>query len=261
MKYVVLTLLLLLFACAAQQPVEQPVQPVQKEPEKPLPTCFDGIKNQDEEKTDCGGSCKLCASCFDQVKNQDETGVDCGGSCSTACPTCFDKIKNQGEVEIDCGGPCNPCEVEFIVTAEDKTALQEKLKPNIKSMFLANAYPTGLLIGESHVFTLGITNTYEDTYDFFIDLEFKEARDARNNIIDGVDPAIVESWFDGNPWTTYTLKQYQQEFIPVGVTVKEIMGPKPTAPGTYYFEMHTYYKKSKVSNEVHDTQAFNFKVK
>jgi hypothetical protein len=49
------------------------------------PTCEDGIKNQGEEKIDCGGPCKTC-------------------------PTCEDGIKNQGELRIDCGGPCAPCD-------------------------------------------------------------------------------------------------------------------------------------------------------
>jgi hypothetical protein len=263
LRYVVLlAVLLMLWACAAKAPVEpqQPAQP--NEPEKPLPTCFDGIQNQGEDKADCGGPCKLCPSCFDQIQNQGEAGKDCGGPCKDTCPTCFDGIKNQGEVEVDCGGPCNPCEINYIVTAEDKTMLEAKLKPNIKGMFLTNSYPTGLLIGESHVFVLGITNTYEPTYDFMVKLKFKEARDARNNIIDGVDPATVLAWFDDNEWqAAYNLKQYDQAFIPVGLTVGEKMGQKQTAPGTYYFEMEITYQRSKISTEEHDTLPFNLKVK
>ncbi|MFH1317350.1 MAG: hypothetical protein ABII01_07555 [Candidatus Woesearchaeota archaeon] len=45
-------------------------------------TCFDGVKNQDEEGIDCGGICQECETCFDNIKNQDEENVDCGGSCS-----------------------------------------------------------------------------------------------------------------------------------------------------------------------------------
>lgn len=77
------------------------------------PTCFDLIKNQNEQGVDCGGPCPPCPSCFDGVRNQGEAGVDCGGPCPP-CPTCFDGIMNQGEEGVDCGGPCPPCEVEVI---------------------------------------------------------------------------------------------------------------------------------------------------
>jgi|GEM_PF-4714790 len=50
--------------------------------EGPEESCFDGIKNQDETGTDCGGVCRKCESCTDGIKNQDETGIDCGGVCS-----------------------------------------------------------------------------------------------------------------------------------------------------------------------------------
>ena len=70
-----------------------------------VPTCIDGIQNQDEDGIDCGGPCKACPTCNDGIQNQDEVGIDCGGSCG-ACPTCNDEIQNQGENGIDCGGPC-----------------------------------------------------------------------------------------------------------------------------------------------------------
>ncbi|MFQ5686557.1 MAG: hypothetical protein ACE5GV_07850 [Candidatus Scalindua sp.] len=55
-----------------------------------LPTCFDGIQNQDETGIDCGGVCEInfgfvCPpppeTCFDGIMNQDETGIDYGGVC------------------------------------------------------------------------------------------------------------------------------------------------------------------------------------
>lgn len=49
-----------------------------------FPTCFDGIKNQDELLADCGGSCRDCPTCDDNIQNQGETGIDCGGP----CPVC-----------------------------------------------------------------------------------------------------------------------------------------------------------------------------
>ena len=58
-------------------------------------TCFDGIKNGAEDRTDCGGKCRPC-SCFNRRKDTkdsigndsivEEKGVDCGGDCKP-CPT------------------------------------------------------------------------------------------------------------------------------------------------------------------------------
>ncbi len=73
------------------------------------PTCDDHIKNQKEEKVDCGGpNCPVCPTCEDGVQNQNETGMDCGGPCKS-CPSCYDGIQNQGEEGVDCGGPCKSC--------------------------------------------------------------------------------------------------------------------------------------------------------
>ncbi|MDI6737928.1 MAG: hypothetical protein QME12_05445 [Nanoarchaeota archaeon] len=55
-------------------------------------------------------------TCFDGIKNQDEILADCGGPCKD-CPTCDDGIKNQGEDSIDCGGPCPVCK-ELLAPAE-----------------------------------------------------------------------------------------------------------------------------------------------
>lgn len=49
-------------------------------------------------------------TCSDGIQNQDETGIDCGGVCPDTCPeTCSDGIMNQDETGIDCGGVCSPC--------------------------------------------------------------------------------------------------------------------------------------------------------
>src|SRR6478752_5149207 len=48
-------------------------------------TCSDGIANQGEKYTDCGGPCTACPTCFDGIQNQGETGVDCGGGVCTPC--------------------------------------------------------------------------------------------------------------------------------------------------------------------------------
>ncbi len=72
-------------------------------------TCFDKIKNQNEEGVDCGGVCDPCPTCEDEILNQGEEGVDCGGPCSP-CPSCNDGILNQDETDIDCGGKCSLCD-------------------------------------------------------------------------------------------------------------------------------------------------------
>lgn len=75
-------------------------------------TCSDKIRNQGEEKIDCGGPCSPCPTCSDGIKNQDETGIDCGGRCSV-CESCSDGIQNQLESGVDCGGPCKACDMIF----------------------------------------------------------------------------------------------------------------------------------------------------
>src|SRR5690554_3231808 len=90
-----------------------------------LPTCFDEIKNQGEERVDCGGpNCPPCLpDCFDGVQNQDEqspvsvtnpgnvVGIDCGGENCPPCSSCDDGIQNAHWVrdlnltEADLGQP------------------------------------------------------------------------------------------------------------------------------------------------------------
>lgn len=58
-------------------------------------------------------------TCFDGIKNQDEIVADCGGDICKPCPTCDDGIQNHGEDSIDCGGPCPVCK-ELLAPAEVK---------------------------------------------------------------------------------------------------------------------------------------------
>ncbi|MEA2036733.1 MAG: putative Ig domain-containing protein, partial [Nanoarchaeota archaeon] len=60
-----------------------------------IPTCSDGIQNQNEIGVDCGGPCPACpipASCSDGIQNQNEEGIDCGGSCESCVVKKFVKI-------------------------------------------------------------------------------------------------------------------------------------------------------------------------
>jgi len=56
-------------------------------------TCFNNIKDYDEEDIDCGGPCKPCPTCFDGIKNQNEEGIDCGGPCKECKKDCNDNNK------------------------------------------------------------------------------------------------------------------------------------------------------------------------
>tara|TARA_Y100000310_G_scaffold56999_3_gene52246 strand:- start:13049 stop:18325 length:5277 start_codon:yes stop_codon:yes gene_type:complete len=53
------------------------------------PSCEDGIKNCHEDScevlADCGGPCEACPTCKDNIKNQDEERTDCGGSNCKEC--------------------------------------------------------------------------------------------------------------------------------------------------------------------------------
>ncbi len=74
----------------------------------PVPTCDDGIRNQGELFSDCGGPCEPCpivATCADGIRNQGEDGVDCGGPCSPCIlpgveqPTLIEETVNMSEEE------------------------------------------------------------------------------------------------------------------------------------------------------------------
>lgn len=69
-------------------------------------TCFDGLKNQNEEGIDCGGVCeekygldKSCGKlrapdhCFNHLIDGNEEGRDCGGSCDFDCDEVFQDFK------------------------------------------------------------------------------------------------------------------------------------------------------------------------
>lgn len=71
-----------------------------------IPTCFDGMQNQNETNLDCGGPCQPC-HCFDDIQNEDETDLDCGGSCQPC--NCLNSIHDGNETDLDCGGSCLPC--------------------------------------------------------------------------------------------------------------------------------------------------------
>ncbi len=81
----------------------------------PVPTCNDGLQNQNESDVDCGGgNCVLCQVGDSCVVNGDCNSMVCTGNvCQPPLPSCVDGILNNLETDIDCGGPtcgpsCNP---------------------------------------------------------------------------------------------------------------------------------------------------------
>jgi hypothetical protein len=59
--------------------------------------------------TACAETIDNTGTCSDGILNQGEQQTDCGGPCPARCESCADGIMNQGETAVDCGGPCDPC--------------------------------------------------------------------------------------------------------------------------------------------------------
>lgn len=276
MKKILLILLLLVFACTKN--VEPEPTPV-----VPDPTCDDGILNQGESDVDCGGPCKVCtdgykctknldcvsnncvnnvcigSSCSDGIKNQGEIKVDCGGPCDP-CETCTDGIQNQDEEDVDCGGVCAECVVEVELTAEQLTDLKDKLKLNMKATFLTNSYPSGLDVGDTHLFALGINNVMSDVKEFTIEYEFRNARDTNNNPI-VVDKEYILGWLDENDFESYSLERYEQVYLPLIINIGDkVSEDDQTIPGTYYFLL-TVYNDLGLGRTEYDELEFSVRVK
>ena len=75
-------------------------------------SCSDGILNQGESATDCGGPCP--AGCAEGNACRSEGDCKSGLSCAAATqrcapPSCQDGEKNGTEAGLDCGGTCPGC--------------------------------------------------------------------------------------------------------------------------------------------------------
>ncbi|NLE85402.1 MAG: DUF1929 domain-containing protein [Myxococcales bacterium] len=73
------------------------------------PTCFDGLRNQDESDTDCGGGCPHCPMGHACQGPADCTSGHCAEGVCAEKPSCDDGTKNQDESDVDCGGVCAAC--------------------------------------------------------------------------------------------------------------------------------------------------------
>jgi hypothetical protein len=150
--------------------------------------------------------------------------------------------------------------VPYEVKAEDATALRDKLKPNIRAELLANSYPSGLEVGETHIFALGVNNVMMEESEFLIDLDFLEARDTRTNYIE-TDADTVIGWLSKNEYDRYTLEQYENVILPVGITVGEEISPGvETQPGVYYFRVTVIHQKTRLTQDDYSELDFSIRV-
>jgi hypothetical protein len=91
-----------------------------------LPSCTDGVRDNDETDVDCGGGsfdgnppcppcadgkmCKVGTDCVDKV---------CGSDLTCSAPTCTDGLENGAETDVDCGGgTCPTCATGLRCTAD-----------------------------------------------------------------------------------------------------------------------------------------------
>jgi hypothetical protein len=76
------------------------------------PYCSDGVQNEDETATDCGGSCAPLRGCA--VGDACIVDADCAngacvsGACADVPRNCIDGSLDGDETDVDCGGSCAP---------------------------------------------------------------------------------------------------------------------------------------------------------
>jgi hypothetical protein len=92
-------------------------------PDAATATCSDGIQNQDESDTDCGGVCGATCEPGDTCgADGDCTTDDCDGTCQPLA-SCEDGVANGMETDVDCGGPmCMGCAEGDMCTEDDDCA-------------------------------------------------------------------------------------------------------------------------------------------
>jgi hypothetical protein len=78
----------------------------------PAPTCTDGLQNQGEADTDCGGGvCPNCPVGSTCTQNSDCSSLNCvGGMCQPPVNPCTNGMQDGDESDVDCGGlSCPGC--------------------------------------------------------------------------------------------------------------------------------------------------------
>ena len=78
------------------------------------PSCTDGVRNQDESDTDCGGAscpkCEAARGCAEATDCVSSVCADEGAGKQCQPATCTDGVRNADETDVDCGGAtCAPC--------------------------------------------------------------------------------------------------------------------------------------------------------
>jgi len=94
-------------------------------------TCFDGIKNQNEDGVDCGGACKPCQNQIDCNDNNPCTKDSQGnGACinKPIIPCCGNSICEEGE-QGNCAADCQKAETQLVST-ETLDEIKETAKSN-----------------------------------------------------------------------------------------------------------------------------------
>ncbi len=70
-------------------------------------SCSDGIKNQDEQRIDCGGA--SCAPCYSLCTDPNGCGAISLPPSQYLGSRCLNGRKDGDETDVDCGGPCQKC--------------------------------------------------------------------------------------------------------------------------------------------------------
>ncbi len=74
------------------------------------PRCMNGVQDEDETSTDCGGTeCQPCIAGDGCLVNTDCETDYCHPEGVCLSQTCRDGVQNDGESQVDCGGACMPC--------------------------------------------------------------------------------------------------------------------------------------------------------
>lgn len=150
--------------------------------------------------------------------------------------------------------------VSYELSDEMLEQIKQKVTKGTKSSFLTSSYPTGIKVGQSHTYAFGMTNMERNEKEFSFEIKFRQGRDINNNPIAGINAETMKKWFEGNNYEYQTLGNYEQAFIPVGITPREEIAPgMPTLVGTYYFELEIQYNEGHYWSK-YDSKEFSIKV-
>jgi hypothetical protein len=98
-------------------------------------------------------------TCSDGMHNQDETGIDCGGVCGGNCCRNGYQDSNLGETGIDCGGGCSECYVglTYYISSKSGNDNNDGLSPLYAWRTIDKVNGTSLQGGDAVLFSRGDT--------------------------------------------------------------------------------------------------------